>query len=363
MADISRVPPPGGPLEPKKDKVPADSEKFKELMKVEKIRETDPEEQKKRKRREEQEEPGDEAQGIPQPAAPTKESILTPAPKEPRLGTSKVSAPAKPAAAPPPPKGPQETSPSTQEAARSSAPSQEPAETAPWKPSSAKEEAPPQGSRKQAAPSKGLKSAAPPKPKEENAEGFFVQKAQEQKKTEEEMAAQAASPKEGMPPLKIEKKKEKEEISISPQEAAASPVSGLNLEVTLTGSPTGVPAYLSPQVYALFERMVGVITVMSQTDVKETTITLNSPEFASSIFFGSQIIIQEYATAPLQYNIQITGNPDAVKVFEGSAQDLLASLNSGQYKFRINRLDIGERPLVRRKERPTKDSDQRRGDR
>jgi hypothetical protein len=111
-------------------------------------------------------------------------------------------------------------------------------------------------------------------------------------------------------------------------------------------------ANLHPEVMDLFDRMAGTMTVMTHAGVKETVVTLDSPKFASSVFFGSQIIIQEYSSAPQAYNIQLNGSPEAIALFQGNADDLMAAFQHGTYNFRVNRLDtglLGQKPLIRRK--------------
>ncbi len=120
-------------------------------------------------------------------------------------------------------------------------------------------------------------------------------------------------------------------------------------------SPEVLPPYanMHPQVQELFDRMVGVMTVMNLSGMTETVMTLNSPQFASSVFFGTQIIIQEFSTAPQTFNIQLNGSAQAVALFQGNADDLMAAFAAGNYNFRINRLETGylaERPLFKRKE-------------
>ena len=120
--------------------------------------------------------------------------------------------------------------------------------------------------------------------------------------------------------------------------------------------PESLPSYanLSPHVMELYDRMVGVMTVMTMSGMTETTVTLNMPQFASSVFFGTQIIIQEFSTAPKAFNVQLNGTPQAVALFQGNADDLMAAFQSGNYNYRINRLDTGylsERPLFKRKEK------------
>ncbi len=201
--------------------------------------------------------------------------------------------------------------------------------------------------------SPGQKTAQELQKAGESAEGFLAARAKERNeeidKAVSEEITKTLGPSEGTPEEKKKRKDDSSLQSISGDAPITTPLT--EAQAFPLASVSGLPSYISPQVYALFEKMVGVITVMVESDVKETSITLNSPEFASSAFFGSQIIIQEYSTAPNQFNIQIIGNADAVKIFEGNAQDLLASLNSGKYNFRINRLDVSEKPLVRRKEK------------
>jgi hypothetical protein len=124
-------------------------------------------------------------------------------------------------------------------------------------------------------------------------------------------------------------------------------------------------AIMNPQVQDIFDRMVGVMTVMQASGMTETTITLNAPQFASSVFFGTQIIIQEFSTAPQAYNIQINGSAQAVALFQGNAEDLMAAFQSGNYNFRVNRLEMGyltERPLFKRKEKASGDKQDQKGD-
>jgi hypothetical protein len=186
-------------------------------------------------------------------------------------------------------------------------------------------------------------------------------------KTPEELAQEAAlqgaatpAPAAPFAPSLEEKKEKKVEGKEIPgEETGGAP---LPLPGELPGlagpppTPEALPSYanIHPQVMELFDRMVGVMTVMSMSGITETVITLNTPQFASSVFFGSQIIIQEYSTAPQAYNIQLNGSAQAVALFQGNADDLMAAFQAGNYNFRVNRLETGhltERPLFKRKEK------------
>lgn len=133
--------------------------------------------------------------------------------------------------------------------------------------------------------------------------------------------------------------------------------SGAPISVEAPSVPEAIPPYamMRPEVQEIFDRMVGVMTVMNLSGMTQTVITLNMPQFASSVFFGTQIIIQEFSSAPQAFNIQLNGTPEAVELFQGNADDLMAALQAGNYNFRVNRLETGflttERPLFRRKEK------------
>jgi len=155
-----------------------------------------------------------------------------------------------------------------------------------------------------------------------------------------------------------EKEEKKVEGKEMPTEmaAGASPTAGELPGGVPLPTPEALPSYanIHPQVMEIFDRMVGVMTVMNMSGITETVITLNAPQFASSVFFGSQIIIQEFSTAPQAFNIQLNGTPQAVALFQGNVNDLMAAFQAGNYNFRVNRLETGyltERPLFKRKEK------------
>jgi hypothetical protein len=168
----------------------------------------------------------------------------------------------------------------------------------------------------------------------------------------------------GMPVEEEKKVEEKAGIAAGSEMGAALPAGAaeaLPAGVPLPSSAS-LPPYtnLTPQVMEMFDRMVGVMTVLTLSGVSETTFTLNAPQFASSVFFGTQIIIQEYSTAPRAFNIQLIGNPQAVALMQDSENDLMAAFQAGNYNFRVNRFETGyltERPLFKRKEKPSREKE------
>lgn len=118
------------------------------------------------------------------------------------------------------------------------------------------------------------------------------------------------------------------------------------------------PAYttLSPALLEMFDKMVGTISVLQETQgERKTTVTLTSPNFSSSVFYGAEIVIEEdLQLAPGQYNIKLIGSPEAVNLFQSKQNDLMAAFQSGSYNFRVQRLETAiqrvDKPLFQRKD-------------
>lgn len=209
-------------------------------------------------------------------------------------------------------------------------------------------------------------------------EGFFEQMVKGEEKPKqtvdtspEELAEEEAEmqgvgniPLPPPPSAGVEESEKAKEKEIKEAEAALGPTSGMpeGMGAQVVTPPPLAPlspySNLDAQVRELFDRMVGVMTVMNMSGMTETTITLNAPQFASSVFFGTQIIIQEFSTAPQAFNIQLNGPPRAIALLQGNnmaaVDDLMAAFQAGNYNFRVNRLEIGhltERPLFKRKEK------------
>jgi len=140
------------------------------------------------------------------------------------------------------------------------------------------------------------------------------------------------------PPLETEKKIESPDLIA----ANIAPTSALPFSPSSATPPT-LPVYtqLSPQVFDLFERMVGVITVMrASLGISETTIHLTSEQFISSIFYGTQIIIREDKNAQNQFNIEINTLAHTAPLLQGSVKELLTAFEKGGYKFEVKQIRI-----------------------
>ncbi len=383
-------PAPEGPGAKKKKGV--DSDSFREIMRVGKAREVDPEEKRKRKSKQESTEEAKAA--MAQGAAPTAPEVKVEAPSDEfqlkikgTAGPSLKGAAAAPYSEAPEEEEPQETPPSYSAQTPPTPPSwqQPPEVTAPThKEKKEKKRAAPTetqplakkakklGKKPLAAPIKIAQEkkiplefkeeTKPPLPSEKK-EAFFEQLAKpKQEPKKEEVLLEGIAP----PPLPqgsweaVQEKTKKEETKkIEPTAAGLQPSLGLPPPPQEVVAPVPLTApylHLSTAMLDLFDRMVGVLTVMDSSGIKETTIHLTAPQYANSLFFGAEIVLTEYSTAPKAFNIELKGSPQAMALFQGNANELAAAFQGGNYSFKVNRIETSLLPTlrVRRKERVTK---------
>ncbi len=104
---------------------------------------------------------------------------------------------------------------------------------------------------------------------------------------------------------------------------------------------------LPPEVFEIFERMVGVMVVEKGRDLTKTTVTVNLKD---SIFNGCEIVVDHYASAPNSFNIQLKGSPEAIALFNANSDDLFAAFKQSKLSFDVNL----QRPTLQRKYRVQK---------
>lgn len=129
--------------------------------------------------------------------------------------------------------------------------------------------------------------------------------------------------------------------------------------------PPAGSGFSHPIIHQLFDTMVSFMMVMDLDGDKTTTFILGE-EFAASIFYGARITITEHSTAPKAFNVQLSASPEAVASFQRNMPSLLATFESGNYAFRIHRLETSlldeKRPLFKRKESFGSDKQSTQGD-
>ena len=226
---------------------------------------------------------------------------------------------------------------------------------------------------------KGVKGPTSPPPKEEIHEEFLTEPAKkkplpsesvfhrftpqeirkariEKKKSESEEGLVLDLPIPSIPQGEMgmmgEKKKDKPQDYLEATNLSASIPLPPALPTLSPITPSAeIPAYakLTPEVYELFEKMVGTIMIVQDTGITTTTMTLAMP---NSIFDGATVVIDHYSSAPTAFNIQFIGSPQAVKAFDANITDLAAAFKQSEHAFEINILKPileTKKPLIKRK--------------
>lgn len=100
-----------------------------------------------------------------------------------------------------------------------------------------------------------------------------------------------------------------------------------------------LPSMTTPDLQPLFESMATTMMVMNMGDETHTTLVLNHPSFAASPFFGTEITIKEFTTAPKTFNIEIISNPSAILAIQKGTEQLLSLFTRGDFGFSVHRLE------------------------
>ncbi len=100
-------------------------------------------------------------------------------------------------------------------------------------------------------------------------------------------------------------------------------------------TPTTMTSFsqLSPQTFALFEKMVGLITVQTSMGVSTTTVTVSMP---GSVFDKAEIVLQQFSTARNAFTVEIRTNPEALQVVNAEFNNLVAAMESAKLSVQIN---------------------------
>lgn len=392
MTDISKVQPPSGPPEPsgKQRASEPDADKFKREMDY-KVHETDTEQKKKKKEQaveeDEEEEPAKEAAAPPPGTFSLETQEIKASPFDGQNKISPLSSPKAPSSPPPclgndfspsvelPPDVVEESTQSlissfSSEDFASPTPLEAPSyptstnpPVSPQKENTRKQESrlerkeearilPQSLNKKPEHPTPPSKHT--PLPTEKSLEAPYKPQEAFEKK-------ELPSLKEKDSPMTVpvsEKKKEEEDLS-----SLLPPP--MQQELIIDKVPDLIPnAYsaLSPQMLEVFEKMVGLIMLMSTPEKTETIVTLNAPQYANSKFFGTKITIEQHKSAPGSFVIKLEGNDKATQDFIKNRDYLLAAFQHGNYNFRIQRIDVAllqetRKGIVQRKENASEEAE------
>jgi hypothetical protein len=116
-----------------------------------------------------------------------------------------------------------------------------------------------------------------------------------------------------------------------------SPFSSLSLA---SAHQTASISPMSEEMAMLVETLASELTVIDAKGITETTVTYASKTPDASVLHNTKIIITEFRTAPKAFNVELQASSEAALLLQHHAGEILASLDAGNYCFKINRLDI-----------------------
>ncbi len=159
---------------------------------------------------------------------------------------------------------------------------------------------------------------------------------------EQEARQQAAAKEDSYKPLQVSA-----ELPLSPSLLSATFMQN-------TAAPLASLPATSPWLFIL-ENASHCICHLLKENLKETTLTLNGPMFANTPLEGAKLIVREYSTAPLAFNIHFVCVPIALSYLMPHLKTFSSLFQNRRYPFSIHSVDadLGEgvpAPVRRNKE-------------
>lgn len=90
---------------------------------------------------------------------------------------------------------------------------------------------------------------------------------------------------------------------------------------------------------AVLENASQGITHLLAEKMQETTLTLDGPLFAGTPLAGVKVIVREYSTAPLAFNIHFACGPAALAYLEPHLRTLTSFFQNRRYPFSVHSVD------------------------
>jgi hypothetical protein len=116
-------------------------------------------------------------------------------------------------------------------------------------------------------------------------------------------------------------------------------------------SSIAIKPMLGTDLDAIFEKIASCMVLMTSSADVETTMIMDKP---GSLFFGTEITIREFSTAPKAFNVEIRSLAQAIQAIEANRNALLSLFERGNFNFSVHRLETfiqnEEKPVLHRKE-------------
>ncbi len=135
------------------------------------------------------------------------------------------------------------------------------------------------------------------------------------------------------------------------------------LSSSQASGPGEISVQNSSEIMEVFENIVSHMQVVHHAGDTKTTIYLDAPQFSNSMFYGSQIQIEEFSTSPKTFNVTFISEPAAASMFKIHMDALMEYFKQKkELPFSIHRLEVNlitdEEPLYRRSDRDNRDNEE-----
>ncbi len=127
-------------------------------------------------------------------------------------------------------------------------------------------------------------------------------------------------------------------------------VQSIQLSQTTSQSITALESLIP----ILVESTQSGITHLTDRGMKETWITLDGTRFTDTALEGVKLVIREFSTAPLAYNVELRCSPTSLAHLQSLLPSLTAAIQQEHHSFVIHKIDAylhdSPPPLIHRKE-------------
>jgi hypothetical protein len=135
-------------------------------------------------------------------------------------------------------------------------------------------------------------------------------------------------------------KKRRSPFELAAELAGLSQLSARALDnsAALSSSPSVAPLSEIACMW-IVESANTLMVSMGAEGVEETSLCLGGPQFQDTIFAGTEVVIKRYSTAPLIFNIEFRGLPNAISALHPSIEQLEAHFAKLKKDYTIHRIE------------------------
>lgn len=107
----------------------------------------------------------------------------------------------------------------------------------------------------------------------------------------------------------------------------------------LSGQYTIKTPSISEESMILLDKMCSEMLIMTSESSSKTILVLETKEFANSPFYGAELTLEEFSTAPKVFNISIRASTPAVTLIQTHLAGFMQLLQERNFSFGVNRID------------------------